>query len=167
MTPLKCFMLGAATLLFLTQPAKAEQCAETGMHGKPGSGLSCIVGGVENMFVEQPHAFPTAAVQKNGAVFMTIKNESGQEMKIVGARSEVAEKVELHTHMMDGGIMMMRPVEQYVIQAGKEISLEPMGHHIMLLGLKQPLAAGQGFVLYLDMEDGQTYVLNVMVEERD
>ena len=55
--------------------------------------------------------------------------------------------------MMDG-MMMMREVASFPVPAGGELVLEPSGDHIMLMGLKEPLALDQSFPLTLSF-DGQ------------
>lgn len=117
-----------------------------------------------NILVENPYALATTSVQKNGAVFMTLMNESGQDHSVVSAASDVAERIELHTHLMDGDMMMMREVDAYTLPAGESVTLEPMGHHIMLMGLKAPLQAGESFPLTLSLKDGSTLDVDVMIK---
>ena len=126
--------------------------------------------------VENPYAYATSKVQKNGAVFMTIhykhhyeseEDKAGSEhgpLKIINAESDVAERVELHTHVMDGDMMMMREVEHYEIPHDGSVTLEPMGHHIMLMGLKQPLKAGESFPVTLHLDDGQKRTYDVLIK---
>ena len=50
---------------------------------------------------------------------------------------------------MEGGIARMRMVHSLDVPAGAEVKLAPGGNHIMLEGLKAPLAAGERFQLTL------------------
>lgn len=165
---MRLFLLGLAVFFLNSDLAFAELCVdeassglEPGVTAKPHSGLSCIIGGIKDMVVEDAYTYPTSPQQKNGAVFMTIKNTGDTDIRIVAAESDIAEKVELHTHMMDGDMMMMREVEGFDIPAQSEIRLEPTGHHIMLMGLNKQLVQDEGFVMRLRAADGQSYVLNV------
>lgn len=76
-----------------------------------------------------------------GAAFMTLSSPIAD--RLVAASSPVAERVELHTHIMEGGIARMRQVEGGIeLPAETPILLQPGGLHIMLIGLKQPLKEG-------------------------
>jgi hypothetical protein len=121
------------------------------------------------LHVTKAYAYATAPAQKNGAVFMTVENPdikmmSGGEIAITGVKTDIADRAELHTMTMDGGMMMMRKVGQYDIPAGKALALEPTGHHIMLFGLKEPLKAGESFPLSLLFNDGFEHALTVEVQ---
>lgn len=108
--------------------------------------------------ISEPYALATTSVQKHGAAFMKIVNISGNDLNITSAHSPVAERVELHTHKMDGGVMMMRQVESIMIPVDVLHRLEPAGDHIMLMGLKAPLKAGESFPLTLVTEAGEVVV---------
>ena len=112
--------------------------------------------------VEKAYAFATAPQQKNGAVFGVIRNLgvehlSGKDLVVHKAESDVAERIELHTHEMDGDTMMMREVERYDLPDGKVLTLEPMGYHIMLIGLKEPLKEGESFPMTVYIGDGSDH----------
>lgn len=112
--------------------------------------------------VVQAYAYATAARQKNGAVFGTFHNLGSSDIRIISAQADgVAERIELHTHSHDGGIMMMREVEGYDAPSGEILTLEPSGHHIMLMGLKAPLTLGESFALELKSAAGETLSVNV------
>jgi len=115
------------------------------------------------LIVEEAYSMATTSVQKNGAAFFKITNNANKDQSIIAAESPIAEKTELHTHIMDGDIMMMREVEAYDIPAGQSVILKPMGHHIMLMGLKEPLKAGDSYPLTLtnDKEEEFTITVNV------
>ncbi|MGH1398735.1 MAG: copper chaperone PCu(A)C [Alphaproteobacteria bacterium] len=113
--------------------------------------------------ITDAYAFATAESQKNGAIFATIMNKGEEDAKITAASADVSESVELHTHTMDGDVMQMREVENYEVKAGADITLKPMGHHIMLMGLKEPLKAGESFVASVTLEDGSEIGFPVIV----
>lgn len=92
---------------------------------------------------------PTA---KTGAVYMTLTNDTGKADKLVAVKSDVAEKVEIHTHMMENNIMRMRRIDGVEVEPGTPVVFQPGGLHIMLIGLKAPLVAGQTIPLVLVYE---------------
>ena len=119
---------------------------------------------VEDAYVR--HMPPTQSV--TGA-FMLLKNGTDQTASLVSAESDVSEKVELHSHVHEDGMMKMREVENIDIPAGGETALQPGGFHIMLIGLKQPLEMGQKVSITLNFADGsstqvQAEVRSVMSE---
>jgi copper(I)-binding protein len=75
----------------------------------------------------------------------------------------VAEVVELHTHVMDGTIMRMRKVDAIDVTGGSTTELKPGGLHVMLIGLKAPLKAGEKFPLTLKFERAGEVKLDVEV----
>ncbi len=86
-----------------------------------------------------------------GAAWLTIRN-GGEADRLVGAESPAAARVELHTHIHEGGVMMMRKVEGIDVPAGGAAALEPGGDHLMLFGLKAGLKTGDRFPLTLLFE---------------
>lgn len=123
---------------------------------------------VHSITIENPHAYPTSATQKNGAVFMTIRNTMPMPDKLIGVYADtITDTAELHTHEMDGDVMRMRQVDEIILLGGETVALEPMGYHIMLMGLKSPLQDDQSFRLTLDFEreDDITIIVPVAMPE--
>ncbi|WP_073953468.1 copper chaperone PCu(A)C [Thalassospira sp. TSL5-1] len=88
----------------------------------------------------------------NGAVFFNIEN-AGAEDRVIGATSDLADRTELHTHIMDGNVMKMRQVKDGVaVPAHGAVAFKPGSYHVMLLGLHDPLKAGQHIALTLQFE---------------
>jgi len=87
------------------------------------------------------------------AAFMQLK-DNGDDVALVKAHSDVAESTELHTHTNDNGVMRMRPIKRLDLKKGETTVLQPGGHHIMLIGLKQPLAVGEKVEIDLEFSDG-------------
>ena len=116
------------------------------------------------LHIEDGYAYATTSVQKNGAVFLTITNVSDSPAKIISASSDVAQTIELHTHIMDGDVMMMREVEGYDIPAGQTVTLKPTGHHIMLMGLNHPLKTGDRFPVTLVSEHNGEMSVDITIK---
>lgn len=88
----------------------------------------------------------------NSAAYMLIRN-GGAADRLLKAESGVAGTVELHTVEMKDGVMQMRPVEGGIdVPANGEVQLKPGGFHVMLIGLKQDLKAGDTVALKLQFE---------------
>ena len=106
--------------------------------------------------VSEAYARAVPPGQPNSASFMLLKNASNMDHALVGAQSDAAETVELHTHSMKDGMMQMRRVARIEIPAGGETRLQPGGLHVMLIGLKGDLQPGEDVALRLQFEDGST-----------
>lgn len=117
----------------------------------------------EKITVEHMYSFATTAVQKNGAAFMKITNNTEENMRIIGAKTDVSESVELHTMSMENDIMRMRKVEHFDIKAGETFELKPAAEHIMLMGLKEQLTDDSSYTLTLMFDNGESKDLEIDV----
>jgi copper(I)-binding protein len=88
--------------------------------------------------------------------------------KVVAVSSPVADMVEIHEMKMDGGVMKMRAVEALPLPAGQPVVLKPGSYHVMLMGLKAPIKAGDSVPLTLTVEgeDKQRTTVEVKAEAR-
>ena len=76
----------------------------------------------------------------------------------------MAATVELHTHTNNNGVMEMRQVPQIDIPANGKTELKPGGLHIMLIGLKQNLKAGENANVTLQFEDGSSSTITAPIQ---
>lgn len=88
----------------------------------------------------------------NSAAYMILTNTGDQPARLLRARSDVAESVELHQSQTEGGVTSMKPVEAIDIPAHGQTELKPGGLHIMLIGLKRELKVGDTVQLTLEFE---------------
>jgi len=114
--------------------------------------------------VTDSYARAVPAGHPNSAAFMTITNNSNQDRSIVQANSNISKVVELHTHKKEGGMMRMRKVEKIDIPANSKTVLKPGGLHVMFIGLKQPIKAGDDISLELLFDDKSRLKLTVTVK---
>lgn len=106
----------------------------------------------------------TAPTARNGGAFMTITNKGSQPDRLVAASTPASERTELHTHRMDNGMMMMRPVEGGIdVPANGAAELKPGGLHVMMLGLKQPLVEGETIPVTLTFAHAGSVTVDVPV----
>ncbi len=113
--------------------------------------------------VTRPYARATAAGQSVGAGYLTLTNPGAAD-RLLSASAPVSQTVELHTMSMDGTVMRMRQVDAIELPAGRTVELKPGGLHLMLMGLKAPLAAGSQFPLTLRFEKAGEVTVQVKVE---
>jgi hypothetical protein len=95
---------------------------------------------------------------------LTLTNTGNGVDSLVSASTPVAEKAELHTHLVENGVMKMRPVDGINIAPNSTIELNPGGLHIMLMGVKAPLKEGATFPLTLTFQKAGTISVLVQVE---
>lgn len=119
-----------------------------------------------HVVIENAYARVSSAMAQSGAVFMSIYNHNDFDEVLIGATSDVAERVELHTHTMDAaGVMRMVEVEGGIAMAADEtVKLERGGLHVMLLGLTRPLENGDSFSLTLLFETSDPVTIDVVVD---
>lgn len=104
--------------------------------------------------VEEPYLRSTMTTSTTGAAFMMLRNMTGTDDRLVGVRSDVADRVELHTHSQDAnGVMRMGEIEGGVPLAdGGAHTFARGGDHLMFMGLKEPLTQGQSVPVTLEFE---------------
>ncbi|AAV94280.1 copper chaperone PCu(A)C [Ruegeria pomeroyi] len=98
----------------------------------------------ETIVIDDAYARSSGANAKAGAAFMMIQNTGAEDDRLIDARSEVAARVELHTHKINeqGVAKMMHVPEGFVIPAGGMHPLARGGDHVMFMGIKVPFAQG-------------------------
>ena len=98
------------------------------------------------------------------AAFVSLKNTTKNTCRLLGASSAIAGKIQIHGHFHKDGMMSMRPVKGIDIAAGKTISLQPGGYHLMLFGLKHDLIENQLHQITLLFDKCPDVVFNANVK---
>jgi copper(I)-binding protein len=93
----------------------------------------------------------TVPAQTASGAFMTLHAQ--QDAKLVGVSSPVA-AAELHEMKMENNVMRMRQVASLDLPKMQDVQLKPGGYHVMLMGLKQQLKAGDTVPITLKIEQG-------------
>jgi len=117
----------------------------------PAPHLDVLAPGVAAIDVRDPWARPTVPGQTSSVVYAHLTAPSGGHL--VGASSPLGE-VSIHDMRMEGDVMRMRDIDGGLdLPASKTVDLAPNGMHLMLTGLKQPLAVGANVPLVLHFVD--------------
>jgi copper(I)-binding protein len=114
--------------------------------------------------IGHPWARASIGQAKAGAAYLTLSNAGSETDRLVAVESTAAKKTEIHTHSMENGVMKMRPVEAAEVPPGAPVVFQPGGLHVMLMGLKAPLAEGESFPLILVFEKAGRIEVSVKVE---
>ena len=95
---------------------------------------------------------PTPPGAPTAAGYLTISNQGRGADRLLGGSSPLAAQVQLHSMTTQGQVMRMRPVTQgLAIAPGATTRIQPGGGlHLMLIGLKRPLKAGEHAAVTLD-----------------
>lgn len=102
-----------------------------------------------------------------GPGFMSIRNTGSDDDRLLSASSTATASVELHEMSMADGQMTMRArPEGLLIPAGGQVDLAPGGLHLMLIGVREPLAAGQTLPVELRFEKAGTVTVELTVRPR-
>ena len=112
--------------------------------------------------IGHPYARATVAGQPTGGGYLTLENKGGED-RLLSASAGVSGAVELHSMSMDGDVMRMRQVDAIALPAGQTVELKPGGLHIMFVGLKAPLKAGDRFPMKLKFEKAGEVTVEVTV----
>jgi periplasmic copper chaperone A len=88
------------------------------------------------------------------AAYLTLRNAGSQPVVVTGVRSPAAESAMIHATTLINGESTMRPHESLRIAPGETVRFAPGGLHIMLHGLKRPLAVGEEVPVTVLLEGG-------------
>lgn len=117
----------------------------------------------ESISVHNARVNPTVMGMSVTAAYLSLHNHSDTEIVLTGAKSPISGRVELHGHEMTEGLMRMFKLEDGItVAAGEQADLEPGGTHIMLMELKQSVAAGEEIPLTLIFSDGTEKVISLL-----
>ena len=112
------------------------------------TGINAQEAKVGNIKIEGAYTRSTVPGQKAAGGFMKIVDQGAAD-QLISASSPIADEVQLHTMTMEDNVMKMRQVKSIDIPANGSVELKPGGLHIMIMGIKEPLAAGSSIPLKL------------------
>ncbi len=115
--------------------------------------LSLALSGVAHAQVAVDAPWVRATVPQQTATGAFMRLTASRDLRLIGARSDVAQNTEVHEMAMQGQMMRMREVAAVPLPRGQAVALAPGGYHVMLIGLKRPLSAGEQVTLTLVFED--------------
>ncbi len=117
---------------------------------------------IENAWINE--APPTVSVV---AGYMTIKNNSSEQIDLIKAKSSLFERTEFHLTYIENGIAKMRKQEIISIQAQSEFSFSPGNYHLMLFNTNKPLRTGDLIPIELTFSNGHIYTIDAIVKRVD
>ena len=120
----------------------------------------------ESIKVNDPYIRSSTPTSPSGGAFMVIMNQGDAQDRLIGARSDIAKKIEIHTHIENAdGVMQMVEVEGgIVLEPGEMHSLERGGDHVMFMGLNQELIQGDTVTVTLIFEKAGDVTIELPVD---
>lgn len=115
--------------------------------------------------IDHPWSRATPKSAPVGGGYLTITNSGAADDRLVSVSAPVSDKVELHEMAVIDGVMKMKALDQgIVVPAGGSVAFKPGGYHVMFIGLRAPLEAGQTFKGRLAFEKAGTIEVEFQVE---
>lgn len=100
------------------------------------------------------------------AAFGVLTNGGTQDRTIVSATNSASDRTELHEMAMEGGVMVMRPIEGGIaVPARGSTTLEPGGLHVMIMDLDTTLEPGDDITVTLTFDDSSTLQFSAQAKE--
>jgi len=94
---------------------------------------------------------------KTSAAYMVIHNKASKDDQLLSVSGDIPAMYELHESIVENDIAKMIPhPEGFPVPAGGMLELKPGGKHVMIMGLKDDLVAGQSIKLTLKFKSGTT-----------
>lgn len=91
---------------------------------------------------------PTPTGRQMTGCYLTLT--AGADDRLLSVSSPQANIVQIHESRIESGMMMMAELRDGLpLPAGQAVALQPGGNHLMLLGVKEPLVAGDTVILNL------------------
>lgn len=109
----------------------------------------------------------TATEGTNSAIYFVIQNHNADADELIGVTSNVADAVEVHESKMEGDVMMMQQMESVTLDPSVKVEFMPGGLHVMLIGLKQDLNAGDEVEVTLQFTNSPDLTVKAIVKDPD
>jgi periplasmic copper chaperone A len=104
--------------------------------------------------IDHPWVRASIGESTNSAAYMKIENAGDAPDRLLAVKTDAAGNVMLHESRMEMGVMKMVHLPNGIeIPAHGSAELKPLGLHVMMMGLKAPLKAGDTLPLTLVFEN--------------
>jgi copper(I)-binding protein len=120
------------------------------------------------MAVTDAWARPTAPGIDTGAIYVAVENRDAPDDRIVAASApdQCATIVPHQTVVDDNGVASMPGIlgDELFLPVGGSVRMEPLGLHLMCLGMGGPLADGDRFELTIEFDVHEAMTFDVTVD---
>ncbi len=120
---------------------------------------------VGGLLIDHPWTRATPLGSDMGAGFLAIHNSGDTADRLLSAAAPFTRRVELQEMTMKDGLMRMMPIKGGLeIPAGGTLVLEPSGHHLVFIDLKEQLKEGEMLDATLTFEKAGKVKIQYKVE---
>jgi copper(I)-binding protein len=102
-----------------------------------------------------------ARISREGQAFVPLANNGKTPDELVAARSSVCGTIELRRNNRYDD----PPLASFILDPGRPLPMRPTARHLRLMGLSEPLIAGQHFTIILDFLNAGEAEVAFHVEE--
>ncbi|MCC2618238.1 copper chaperone PCu(A)C [Aestuariibacter halophilus] len=106
---------------------------------------------------EQAHIRVLPPGVPNTAAYFTLHNDTDAPLVLVSAESDIAQRIEIHSHVMHDGMMRMEKQDSLTIPAQGSQAFQPGGYHLMVFGVREPLTPGQSVTITVYTDKGTPF----------
>jgi len=119
---------------------------------------------VGDIMIHESWARASIGNAPNSAAYMMVMTQGDVGDKLISAETPIAERAELHDHILDGDVAKMQKVDAIAINPGEPAALQPGGMHVMLMGVKDKLKEGDVVPLTLTFENAGEVTLEIPIK---
>ena len=87
------------------------------------------------------------------AAFGVLTNHRESTCHLTSVQSPMAERIEIHQHSHENGMMRMRQVDSLTIEPAQTLVLEPGGYHFMVFGAAAALNSSDDIEIIFNFSD--------------
>ena len=125
---------------------------------------SSVWANAQSLHVENAWSRAMPPTAPAAAAYFDLHNGGDRPDRLIGAKTPIAGKAEIHEHAHVDGLMQMREVSGGVpVAVDERVSFKPGGYHVMFLELPRQLADGEQFPLTLIFERAGEVTVEVPV----
>jgi copper(I)-binding protein len=93
-----------------------------------------------------------------------LHNNGAEAVQLIAVSSDSAERVEIHAHRHNNGMMRMEKIDSVSLPAGSDFVFMPGDHHLMLINLNRSLTAGDTVRLKLEFNHAEPLIIDAPVQ---
>ena len=119
----------------------------------------------ESITIINPHIRAMPPGQKVTAMYMQLKNTSANDHHLVQVDGDISNRIELHTHKNDNGVMRMSQVESIPVPPNSTAVAKPGSYHVMIMGLEKDMKIGDNYNFKFIFKDGSSKPVTAEVKK--
>lgn len=154
------YSTAAAALLLGAHPIpQSAQAAET----TSATQTSSEAGTPAEISVSDAWVRPGVGKNRPAALYFTLTNQ-GAATALTQVSSPVSDRIELHNHIHENGVMRMKKVERVEIPTSGTLEFKPMGYHVMIFKPSAAVITGAKIPVTLTLDGGKSLEIEAEVK---